>query len=59
MLERVSGWGEYVLVKVALDDAPAVFLADDAFVFLGGEVLLTPVCHHEDSHALKQPAEVV
>jgi hypothetical protein len=30
-------------------------LADDAFVFLGG----IPVCHHEHSHALKQPAEVV
>jgi hypothetical protein len=59
MLKGVSGWGQYVLVKVALDDAPAVFLADDAFVFLGGEVLSTPVCHHEDSHTLKQPAELV
>jgi hypothetical protein len=57
MLKGVSGWGQYVLVKVALDDAPAVFLADDTFVFLG---LLTPVCHHEQhSHVLKQPAEVV
>jgi hypothetical protein len=42
--------GRYVFVKVALDDAPAVFLADDAFLFLGSQiVVLTPVCHREDS----------
>ena len=38
-------YGGYVFIKVALDDAPAVFLADDTFFVLGAEVLLTPVCH--------------
>jgi len=42
-----------------LDDAPAVFLADDAFVFLCGVVVVTPVCHREDSHTLTRPAKAV
>lgn len=38
----------YVFIKVALDDTPAVFLADDAFVIVGLEVVLAPVCHDRE-----------
>jgi hypothetical protein len=47
----------YILVKVGLDNTPAVFLTYDSFVFFATDHVLfivsSPVCHGAEDWAMK------